>query len=115
MINCLSATGAGTRGAAMADSPAHLAADLRQPASRQASRNLRRKQGICNDQDESSGSVGQRNDEPSKKQEHSEEDEAKDEAAVKQHTGQHSTDEYKVVTLQNSRDKIQDEELSREL
>ena len=67
-------------------------------------------QGICNNQDESSASGGQRNDEPSKNQEHSEEDEAEDEAAIKQHTGQH-----KVVTLQNSRDKIQDEELSREL
>ena len=75
MIHCLSVT----RGVTVADSPAHIAADFRpperQPKSRQASRNLGRKQGICNNQDESSASGGQGN-EPSKNQEHSEEDDA---------------------------------------
>ena len=98
----------------MADSPAHIAADFRQPErqpeSRQASRNLGRKQGICNNQDESSASGGQGN-EPSKNQEHLEEDDA----AVEQHNLEHNKDKHKVVTLQKSRDKIQDEELSREL
>ena len=40
----------------MADSPATslVAADFRQLANKQASKNLGRKQGICNNQDESS-------------------------------------------------------------
>ena len=38
-----------------------------------------------------------------------------DDVAVEQHNSKHNTDEHKVVTLQKSRDKIQDEELSREL
>ena len=93
-----------------ANSPAHISADFRQPASRQASRNL---EGIRNNQDESSAS-GRQGNEPSKNEEHLEEDYA----AVKQHDLEHNTSR-KVVILQKSRDKvedkIQDKESSREL
>ena len=115
----------------LADSPAHIAADLMQ-SNRRVSRSLGRKQGIRNNQmqDESSAgdnirarsasqsvipdsaSRGQRN-EPSVYQEQEQEHSEKDEAAVEQHNPEHNTDEHEVldevVTLQKGRDKIRDE------
>ena len=100
----------------MADSPAHITADLMQwnrRANRRVSRSLGRKQGIRNNrmQDESedessagdnirarsasqsvipdSASRGQRN-EPSVNQEQEQEHSEKDEAAVEQHNPEHN-------------------------